>query len=216
MRFLDTKAPLTLMVTATPEDEACCFTVRLAAWLAARADCLAGGVWVAVLLLGAGGCAVTIPSGDTGLRVSVTAPIRIPAGRAHAIFQRGRLASASSKLNPYCELEVRTVSPAEGARIDSGEFVVSRINSRILVDPTTRISAVMMMSSCSDPLFQESIWWLRSTAPSDVIYLRCIAPYYNCAFGPPLQPPQVQQQVGRYLAVRLATEPNVSPNAHPQ
>ncbi|MBK5970571.1 hypothetical protein CCR91_17865 [Thiorhodovibrio winogradskyi] len=175
---------------------------------------MAGALLMAVLLLGAGGCAPTIPSGDTGLRVSVTAPIRIPAGRAHATFQRGRLASASSKLNPYCELEVRTVAPAEGTRIASGDFVVSRINSRILVDPTTRISAVMMMSSCSDPLFQESVWWLKSSAPSDVpsdvMYLRCIAPYYNCAFGPPLLPAQVQQQVGRYLEVKWATGPSLA------
>ncbi|WP_200285572.1 hypothetical protein [Rhabdochromatium marinum] len=163
---------------------------------------------VAVLVLGVGGCAVNPPAGDTGLRVRVTAPVKIPAERAHATFQRGRLANVSSKLEPYCELEVRRVSPAQGARIESGEFVVSRINSRLLVDPTTRIAAITLVSSCSDPLFQESIWWLRSDTPSDVIYLRCIAPYYNCAFGPPLQPPQVQQQVGRYLAVGWAKAPS--------
>jgi hypothetical protein len=159
---------------------------------------------LAVSFLGAGGCAVTIPSGDTGLRLSLAAPISIPVGRAHATFQHGRLTSASSKLAPYCELEVRTVAPAGGTRIQSGEFVVSRINSRLLTDPTTRIAAVTLVSSCSDPLFQESIWWLKSNTPSDVIYLRCIAPYYNCDFGPPLRPPQVQEALGRYINLTSA------------
>lgn len=151
----------------------------------------------------ASGCAFDQGPQDTGLSLRVTTPIRIPPGRAHAIFQQGRLASASNKLNPYCELEVRTLAPEQGAWIASGEFSVVRISARLLLDPTTRIPAIMVVSSCSDPLFQESIWHLASAEPSDVMYLRCIAPYYNCAFGPPLMPAQVQEQVGRYLAIEL-------------
>jgi hypothetical protein len=79
---------------------------------------------------------------------------------------------------------------------------VSRITSRLLLDPTTRIPVLFAGTSCMDPLFQEGVWWLISAEPSDVMYLRCIAPYYNCAFGPPLGPVQVQQQVGRFLTVR--------------
>ncbi|MEA3277277.1 MAG: hypothetical protein U9Q81_18750 [Pseudomonadota bacterium] len=174
-----------------------------------------GGRWVfrplcnAVLLtlaLAAGptGCALDAQPAFTGLSLTVTAPIVIPGGRAHAILQGGRLAGASSKLEPYCELEVQTVSGAEPQRITTGDFQVSRITSRLLLDPTTRIPAIFVVSSCSEPLFQELVWWLTSTEPSDVMFLRCIAPYYNCAVGPPLSPDQVQQQVGRYLAVRVA------------
>jgi len=159
---------------------------------------------LAALVCGAGGCVFSGLPQDTGLSLTVTSPIRIPAGRAHAILQQGRLASASNKLEAYCELEVRTVAPAGGSRVETGDFTVSRISRRLLLDPTTRIPAVTVVTSCSDPLFQESIWWLTSTAPSDVMYLRCIAPYYNCAFGPALSPDQVQQQVGRYLAVKVA------------
>jgi hypothetical protein len=159
---------------------------------------------LAALIWGLGGCAFIGPPRDTGLSLTVTSPIPIPAGRAHAILQHGRLASASNKLDAYCELEVRTVAPAGGARVEAGDFTVSRISRRLLLDPTTRIPAVTVVTSCSDPLFQESIWWLASAARSDVMYLRCIAPYYNCAFGPPLSPDQVQQQVGRYLAVEVA------------
>jgi hypothetical protein len=71
----------------------------------------------------------------------------------------------------------------------------------LLLDQTTRIPVVFVATSCADPLFQEGVWWLSSSAPSDVMYLRCIAPYDNCALGPPLPPDQVQRQVGRYLAV---------------
>jgi len=84
---------------------------------------------------------------------------------------------------------------------------VARITRRLLLDPTTRIPAVFVASSCSEPLFQESVWWLASPEPSDVLFLRCIAPYYNCAFGPPLSPDQVQQQVGRYLAIQRSDAP---------
>jgi len=147
------------------------------------------------------GCASETRHAATGLSLKVTAPIVIPSGRAHATFQDGRLVGASNKFEPYCELEVRSVSGAEPQRLTGGESQVSRISSRVLRDPTTRIPATFVMTSCSEPLFQELIWRLASTEPSDVMFLRCITPYYNCAFGPPLSPEQVQHQVGRFLAV---------------
>jgi hypothetical protein len=156
------------------------------------------------LVVVAGGCAWEARPAFTGLSLTITRPIVIPSGRAHAILQAGRLAPASNKFEPYCELEVRTVSGATPQRLTSGEFRVGRTTQRLLLDPTTRIPAVFVASSCADPLFQESVWWLASAEPSDVLFLRCIAPYYNCAFGPPLSPDQVQQQVAPYLAVRVA------------
>jgi len=159
---------------------------------------------LALVVVSASGCAWNAQPVFTGLSLAVTRPIVIPPGRAHAILQGGRLTHTSNKFEPYCELEVRTVSGATPQRLTTGEFQVSRTTQRLLLDPTTRIPAVVVASSCSDPLFQESVWWLASTEPSDVLFLRCIAPYYNCAFGPPLSPDQVQQQVGRYLAIRVA------------
>ncbi|WP_295429321.1 hypothetical protein [uncultured Thiodictyon sp.] len=148
--------------------------------------------------------------------MTLTAPIAIPAQQAHAVLQDGRLANASNRLNPWCELEVRTVSGAEPRMITRGYFHVSRVSSRLLLDPTTRIPVIVGATSCSDPLFQEGVWWLSSTEPSDVMYLRCIAPYYHCAFGPPLSPAQVQQQVGPYLTIRPDHPRPAAPLSDPQ
>lgn len=148
------------------------------------------------------GCALDSRAPRSNLVLEVAEPIIIPAGRAHATFQHGRAVGASNQFKPYCELEVRAVSGAEPQRITSGDFQVSRISRRLLLDPTTRISAMSFVTSCSEPVFQELIWHLEPTAPSGVLFLRCIAPYYDCAFGPPLSPEQVQQQVGQYLIVR--------------
>jgi hypothetical protein len=156
------------------------------------------------LVAGPIGCALDTRPHPTGLSLTVTAPIPIPPGRAHATFQDGQVVSASNKLEPYCELEVRNVSGTEPQWITAGELAVTGISHRVLLDPTTQVPALSILSSCSEPLFQELIWQLRSAEASDVLFLRCIAPYYNCAFGPPLPPNQVQRQVGRYLAVRTA------------
>lgn len=134
------------------------------------------------LVGGTAGCALDTRSPLVGLSVSVTVPIAIPPQQAHAVLQDGRLANASNRLNSWCELEVRTLSGAEPRTITRGHFHVSRVSSRLLLDPTTRIPVIHGATSCSDPLFQEEVWWLSSTEPSDVMYLRCIAPYYNCAF----------------------------------
>ena len=169
-----------------------------------------GPVLLAVALAGGtAGCVTRSP--PLGLSVTLTAPIAIPPHQAHAVLQDGRLANASNRLDPWCELEVRTLSGAEPRLVTHGQFRVSRVSSRLLLDPTTRIPVIFAATSCSDPLFQEALWWLTATAPSDVMYLRCIAPYYHCAFGPPLSPVQVQQQVGPYLTIRPDDPPPAVP-----
>lgn len=165
-------------------------------------SCCGPALLALALAGGTAGCALDTRSPLIGLSVTVTATIAIPPEQAHAVLQDGRLANASNRLNSWCELEVRTLSGAELRTITRGRFHVSRVSNRLLLDPTTRIPVIVGATSCSDPLFQEEVWWLSSTEPSDVMYLRCIAPYYNCAFGPPLSPVQVQQQVGSYLTIR--------------
>lgn len=166
---------------------------------------------VGILAAWIGGCAAPAPPSSTGLALSVTAPIEIPTGRAHAVFRQGRLVGGGSRLDPYCELEVRSVSGDEPQRITTGDFRVSRVTHRVLLDPTTRIPPLALMSSCLDPLFQESIWWLTSVELSDVLFLRCINPYYNCAFGPPLTPSEVQEQLGHYLMVHTIAPETITP-----
>ncbi|EXJ13374.1 hypothetical protein [Imhoffiella purpurea] len=159
---------------------------------------------VCLLAVALVGCASPSRSGLESIGLSIGAPIEIPPQRAHAILQNGRLAGSSNKIAPYCELEVRRVSGEEPQWIRQGTFRIGRVSERILIDPTTRIPAFFQVTSCSDPLFQESVWWLESQAPSQVLFLRCIAPYYNCRFGPPLSVEQVRQVVGDHLIIDTA------------
>ncbi len=159
---------------------------------------------IPLLALAASGCAFQPAAPTPGLSLTVTAPIPIPPGQARAVLQNGRLVGVGNRLAPYCELEVRQVSGAEPQRVTQGDFQVSRIRYRLLLDPTTRLPAFIFGSGCADPLYQESIWTLRSEAPTEVLFLRCLVPYFNCALGPPLTPEQVQWQVGRYLQLHVA------------
>lgn len=168
---------------------------------------LLGDGWralIGLIALAASGCAFQPSGPPTALSLMVTAPIPIPPGQAHAVLQNGRLVGAANRLAPYCEVEVRQVSGAAAQQITQGDFQVSRIRDRLLLDPTTRLPAFAFGAGCADPLYQESIWTLRSEAPTEVLFLRCVAPYFNRALGPPLAPEQVQQQVGRYLQVHVA------------
>jgi hypothetical protein len=158
---------------------------------------------------GLGGCALppTAPSADTGLSITMRQPVPIPGGSAHAIFQHGRVVCAASLFEPFCELEVSTVAPARRP-LAPGRFRVTRIGHRLLRDPITRIPAVRTGFDCEDGIFQESLWRLAPAdagASPDVRRLRCIAPYHQCRFGPPLSVDQVQLVVGPYLAVGVIT-----------
>ena len=173
--------------------------------LLGRGGSWSGGLGLGVLLaVGVAGCASQPPALTPRLSVSVTAPILIPSGQAHAVLQDGRLVGAADQGEPYCEFEVRRVSGETPQSISQGEFQVDRIRHSVLLDPTTRQPAFLVGSSCNDPLYQESVWRLHADVPSEVLFLRCLAPYHHCAFGPPLSPGQVQQQVGRYLQVQVA------------
>ena len=180
------------------------------AMLLGRGGSWSGSLGLGVLLaVGVAGC-VSQPHTMTRLSVSVKASILIPSGQAHAVLQDGRLVGAADQGEPYCEFEVRRVSGETPQSISQGEFQVDRIRHSVLLDPTTRQPAFLVGSSCNDTLYQESVWRLRANLPSEVLFLRCLAPYHHCAFGPPLSPGQVQQQVGRYLQVQVAA-PLVQP-----
>ncbi len=158
-------------------------------------------------LLGAvlGGCVSLPASKDTGLRVVVALPVPLPAGSAHSIFQQGRVVRAASLFEPFCELEVSTLAP-EPSQLPAGRYRVTRVAHRLLQDPITRIPAVPLGLDCTDGVFQESIWRLMpadaGTDP-DARQLRCIAPYFDCRFGPPLAASQIQLVVGHHLAIEV-------------
>jgi hypothetical protein len=173
--------------------------------LAATLGCL--------LTLGVAGCAV---APDPGLGLSLDlGPVEIPAGSAHALFQGGRQVGGASNLEPYCELEIATVSEQPQA-VAPTQLRVRRVSLALLKDPITRIPALLAGISCSDPVFRETYWWLTADRPSPVLWLRCIAPYYNCRIGGPLSPAQIQYVVGPTIQIRgAASQPGLSPATGP-
>jgi hypothetical protein len=167
---------------------------------AARTLPLAGSLALCAAL---GGCAVPTTDVATGLRVSAERAVPFPAGSAHATFQHGRVVRQASLFEPYCQLEVDTVVPRKRV-LAPGRWRVTRIGTRILRDPITRIPLLHPRLDCNDGIYQESIWRLAPDAPGAnpvVRHLRCIAPYSDCRFGPPLAMDQMQQVVGPYLSV---------------
>jgi len=137
-----------------------------------------------MLLAGCTGGANQAPGAD----LVVSRAVRIPPGSAHTSFQGGRAVAATSRLDPYCELEVQQVSrPGAIQRVEPGRYRVTGQRTTLLKDPTTRLPALITGFDCSsDPLFQESYWRLAPGPGGDLHSLRCILPLYFCRMAPPL------------------------------
>lgn len=148
----------------------------------------------------AGGCAVRNGPSQAPVWVDLAAPVSIPAGSAHARFQGGRQVAGASRLAVYCELEIETVSD-QAQWAQAGRYPVLRQRFTLLKDPTTRIPALFTEFSCSDPLFQESFWRLGRASGGNLYALRCIRPFYNCAFAPPLRLGEVGTVTGDAIRI---------------
>lgn len=157
------------------------------------------GALIGVSLLLLSGCA-TRPSSSGVQGVQLTDTVTIPAERAHTKFQAGRQVGGVDYSEPYCELEIKTVAE-QPQQVPAVSLRVRRESLVLLKDPITRIPALIAGFSCFDDLYQESIWWLTGDEPSPVVYLRCLAPYFNCQIGGPLTPAQVQQVVGSRILI---------------
>jgi hypothetical protein len=154
--------------------------------------------FAALALLGLGGCAAPRYL-EPGIELELSA-VEIPAGSAHTVFQDGRQVGGASNLEPYCELEIATVSE-QPQRVSPVRLHVTGVRQALLRDPITRIPALIAGFSCSDPVFRETVWQLGSDRPSPVLWLRCIAPYFNCRIGGPLTPAQIQGVVGPTISI---------------
>jgi hypothetical protein len=157
-----------------------------------------------LLALGLFGCAghVGRPLPPGLLQVQIERPLTVRRGSAHIDFQHGRQVRAVNRYEPWCELETRTVS--QGAqRLDPEPLPVARLSQAFIKDYNTRMPALLGPLSCDDLVFQETVWWFSPAAASAVLYLRCLAPYTGCRFGPPLSPGRVQAVVGDALSVRV-------------
>jgi hypothetical protein len=149
-----------------------------------------------------GGCAVDDRPSAAGALILIPRPVPIPAGSAHARFQGGRQVAASSRLDPYCELEIRTVSEQCQEALP-GRYRVLGQRFTLLLDPTTRLPALLTGYSCSDPLFQESFWRLGAEPDGNLHSLRCIRPIYHCVMLAPLTLDEVGTVTGPAVQVEL-------------
>ena len=159
------------------------------------------GLGALLLALMSGGCTLGDRLGAEGLLVEIPAPVTIPAGSAHARFQGGRQVAAASRIEPYCELEIKTVSERP-QQAQPGRYPIRGQRFTLLRDPTTRIPALLTGINCSDPLFQESFWRVGAVSGGNLYALRCIRPFYNCAFGPPLSLGEVGAVTGAAIRIK--------------
>jgi hypothetical protein len=155
-------------------------------------------------LLGLSGCTLS-RSPELGLELGL-GTVEIPAGSAHRVFQGGRPVGASSTLEPFCELEIATVSE-QPQQVQPVRARVTRVSQALLKDPITRIPALIAGINCFEPVFRETIWWLAADRPSPVLWLRCLAPYFHCRIGGPLSPAEVQAVMGPTLELGVGPSP---------
>jgi len=146
---------------------------------------IARALGLTCLLVISGGCAVGDRVGAGGTLINIDRPVRIPPNSAHTSFQGGRQVAGTSKLAPYCELEIKTVS-TEPQQIQPGTYRVSGGRYTLLKDPTTRLPALITGFSCSDAVYQESLWLMRAPPEGNLHSLRCIRPLFHCLMAPPL------------------------------
>lgn len=111
--------------------------------------------------------------------------VTIPPATAHTVFQGGRQVMAAGIEQPYCELEIQTVSESE-QMANAGRYPIRSARFALLRDPVTRIPALMGGFDCSDPLFQESLWLVSALPGGNMHSLRCIRPGFHCQIGPPI------------------------------
>ena len=146
------------------------------------------------------------PVPDGLLSFELKRPLEIPRDKAHTKFQRGRQVGGVNRYEPWCELEIQTVSEST-QRVEPADLSVGRVSQAFIKDYNTRTPALLGGLACHDLVFQETTWWVDSGTQSPVIYLRCFAPYTNCRFGPPLSPAQIQGVVGSSIGIRAKIQP---------
>lgn len=159
-----------------------------------------GVAWAGILGVLAG-CAGE-PSGPEGAQLIVDRSVVIRANTAHTSFQAGRQVGGTTKLDAYCELEVRKVSETP-QRVEPGRYAIAGQRFTLLKDPTTRIPALAAGFDCStDTLYQESWWRLASASGGNLYSLRCIRPLFQCRMLPPLGLDAIDRISGGALGVK--------------
>lgn len=148
---------------------------------------LAVAACLAPALLGVSACQTLTGSGyapERIARVEIVRPVTIPANRARATFQGGHPVSGAYPYDPYCELEVSTVSE-QPQRVEKDVFVVTRSGTAVLSDADARlpIAGPFVNVTCGDLIFYEVEHWLASDLQPGVRKIRCLQGFNACWGG---------------------------------
>jgi len=108
-------------------------------------------------------------------------PITIPAGSAHTVFQEGRQTRGADHYRLACEIEVEDVRDVPQT-VQPDRFRVVRAGFRRLRDELAGIPEVVpgFRWDCTEDVFLESRWWLRSERQPQVRVLICREAFPAC------------------------------------
>lgn len=165
-----------------------------------RASCITILVGVAIL----GGCAS--PEGQQApapLDLVLDRPLTVRADQAHLKLQDGRPVGGVNRYEPWCELEINTVSE-QAQTVRAGRHRVTRVVQAFVKDHRTRISPLITGFSCSDLVFKETTLHANGGESPRVLYLRCWAPYTGCDLGPHLSLERIGEITGPAIRIEAA------------
>lgn len=113
--------------------------------------------------------------------VEILTPVTIPPGRARAVFQDGRAVDGAYPYDPYCELEISTVSE-QPQQVQKDLLVVTRAGTAVLSDPVARLplAGPFVDLECGDKIYYETTYWLASDRQPGVRKLSCLQAFNAC------------------------------------
>ena len=137
---------------------------------------------IAVAALAAG-CVSAPERGATPYTLTLSAPIEIPAGTAHANFQGGGPTGAVNRFDLYCEFEVNRVGE-QAQRIEPARFEVTRLEHRVVANELTGWPTTPMpLFDCGEEVHYETRMRLASPQQPDVRALICREAFSRCRVG---------------------------------
>lgn len=130
--------------------------------------------------------------------VEILIPVTIPPNRARAVFQQGKPVDGAYPYEPWCELEISTVSE-QPQQVDKDLLVVTRRNTAVLSDPVARLplAGPFVDISCGDMIYYETEYRLASDRQPGIRKLSCLQAFNACwGEGHHLDRTSIEQTLG--------------------